>query len=386
MKILIVTRYMGLLGGAENLIKEFVIRLKKRGIGTSVIALNVSEQIRSLCPDTGFITPRRQLPYMFRSTGVVPSLGIVREIYLLRGLVRRHAAGFDLINAHNFPANWVAGGLGRPVVWMCNEVPDFYNNPAPSPAIRLMRSAGIALDRYLVARLVDQLCVADAYNAGRARQRYRHHPRIAAYGIEYDFFAQSCTTEEIVGLYGLDGHFVAVQVGMISPQKDQMKSIQAVESLAKEIPRIKLVLAGRPQEPYDGMLKDYVRRHHLEEQVVFAGHLSKEQVRALYHSAHAAVFPVKTQGGWLAPFEALCCGIPVVTSTTMGAASVLREKKFALVNDDLAQALKMVYNSQKQYRELACQAACWIRDHLSWDNFTDTMVAIFEETLESKSK
>lgn len=384
MKVLIVTRYMGLLGGAENLIKEFSIRLRERSVETAVIALNVSEEIRSLCGDLKFITPARQLPYTFRSTGLFRSLGIIREIALLRRLVKRHAGAFDLINAHNFPAEWVAGQAAKPVVWMCNEVPDFYNNPRPSLALRALRAFGIALDRHMVKRSVDEVVVADAYNAGQVSARYGCRPQVIHYGIEYDFFSSQGDLLRLKEDLGLAGRFVLIQAGMISPQKNQMKSIQALEQLRERIPQIKLVLAGRPQEPYDSMLKEYVHAHGLEEQIIFTGHVSKEKVRDLYHCADLAVFPVLTQGGWLAPFEALSSGTPVIVSTTMGAASVIAEHSLGTVSDDLSGSIREVYEQQESYRRKTQAAAAWVKTHLSWDSFTDRMCEVFQKALERR--
>jgi|GEM_PF-3844531 len=49
MIVLIVHRYMSLYGGAENVIKEFSVRLSKLGIENAVISLNISKEIEQLC-------------------------------------------------------------------------------------------------------------------------------------------------------------------------------------------------------------------------------------------------------------------------------------------------------------------------------------------------
>ena len=289
-----------------------------------ILTLNISQEVRKICGSLDIVTPKEEFSYEFRSGGFWSSLAIIREIKALRQLAKKHAGEFDVINAHNFPASWVCGGLDKPVAWMCNEVPDFYNNPKPSLAVRLLRSAGIARDRCVVNRDIGNICVADEYNARKVIQRYKRAPVIINYGIDYDFFSRSEDREEAVKKYNLGNFFVLLQVGMLSPEKNQLKSIQALEALRWDIPNIRLILAGRPQSPYDGILRKYIKEEGLEEYIVFTGHITRAQVRGLYQACAIALFPVKSQGGWLAPFEALCAGRPIVTSTTMGAASIIK--------------------------------------------------------------
>ncbi len=383
MKVMIVNRYMGLYGGAETVVKELTGQLTRRGVKTLIVTLNISDTVRELCKDMEIVTPKKFFPYKFRSTDILSSLGIIEEIVALRQLVKAHAGDYDVINVHNFPADWVAGGLKKPVVWMCNEVPDFYNNPKPSSAIRLLRSAGIGLDRYIVNSCIGDICVADEFNAGKVRQRYNRQPRVIPYGIEYDFFAQAEGVEEVRQEYRLQDNFVLLQVGMLSPEKNQMKSIQAVDELRKEIPDVKLILAGRPQNPYGHILKEYVSKRNLDSVVTFTGHISREKVRSLYYASDVALFPVKTQGGWLSPFEALSAGRPIITSTTMGAAGIIDREKLGVVSDDIVSSVKTIHGSYGFYEAGAQKARQWVAQHLTWESFAGAMLSVFEEALHS---
>ena len=129
MRVLIVNRYMSIYGGAEQVVRELSLRLSQRGIDNLILALNISEEVKKKIPQATIVTPKAALPYALRSASLISSLGIVRELYHLRRLIKRYYKEFDLINLHNFPANWVGYGLGKPTVWMCNEIADFYNNP-----------------------------------------------------------------------------------------------------------------------------------------------------------------------------------------------------------------------------------------------------------------
>jgi len=382
MKVLIVNRYMGIYGGAETVVKELAGRLNNLGIKNLILTLNISEEVKNICTGLDIVTPEKNFPYKFRSTDLLSSLGIFGEIKHLRQLVKKHAAGYDLINVHNFPANWVAAGLGKPVAWMCNEVPDFYNSPRPSLSINLLRAAGIGVDRAIVNRSIDTICVADEFNAQKVIRRYGRIPEIVPYGIEYDFFADTGAQDfEIIRKNILENSFLLLQVGMLSPEKNQLKSIQAVEQLKSEIPNIALLLAGKGGNPYEEMLKEYIRRQKLQKYIIFTGHLSKAQIRALYYGCKIALFPVKTQGGWLAPFEALCAGKPIITSSSMGAASIVKKENLGIVSDDLVKAIKDINHNYDFYAKIAQRAKGWVKDNLSWNLFTEKMLGVFEKTL-----
>ncbi len=386
MKVLIINRYMGLYGGAETVIKELGCHLNKLGVANRVLTLNVSDEVRKICGPLDIVTPKKGFAYEFRSSGFWSSLGILGEIKALRQLVKKHAAGFDIINAHNFPADWVTKGLGRPVVWMCNETPDFYNNPKLSLALRLLRSCGIAWDRHIVNRDIDAICAADEFNAAKVVQRYKRVPEIIHYGVDYDFFSREEGCGETARKYGLENSFVLLQSGMLSPEKNQLKSIQAFEALSGAVPGLKLVLAGRPQSPYTEMLKQYIAERGLNSGIIFTGHISKQEVRALYHICNIALFPVKTQGGWLSPFEALCAGKPILVSTTMGAASLIKKENLGMVSDDFIAGIKDIYARYDVYASTAKKAMVWVKGNITWELFAKKMIKLFEKTLEGMPK
>lgn len=386
MNVLIVNRYMGLYGGAETVVTELSRHLHESHIGSRIVTLNISDEVRSHCKGLDIVTPREAFPYQFRSARVVSSVGISREIAALRRLVKDNVRDFDIINAHNFPAHWVTGGSGKKTVWMCNEIPDFYNNPCPSPAVRLLRAAGIQCDRFLVNRNIDAICVSDEYNARMVRLRYNRDARIIPYGIEYDFFAAAVRAGETAGPYRAENPFIVLQPGMHSPQKDQMASVEAVAEVKKSIPRVKLILAGRFQEPYTSMVKAAAEAHGVAQDVVLTGHVSKEQLRDLYRGCHVAVFPVKAQGGWLAPFEAVCAGKPVIVSSTMGASSVIKREHLGMVSGNLAEAIREVYHNYPEYLLQARNAKEWVRNNLTWRKFSLGMIQLFEDTLTQRSR
>jgi len=383
MKVLIVNRFMGIYGGAETVIKEFSSCLNVRGVKNLVVTLNISEEVKRLCAGIDIIVPERQFPYAYRSTGLIASLGIIREIIILRALVKKYYADFDVINVHNFPANWVAGGLHKPVVWMCNEVPDLYNNPNPSIALRIVRTCGIALDKSLVNSAIQAICAADELNASRVHTRYQRRSEIVPYGIDHiRSYGTNHDAPSVRSQYNINGGAVVLlQVGVISPQKNQLESIRALKALTDKGILATLILIGNTDSPYGEIVKKFITANNLTEKVIFTGHIKRELVMQFYEIADVCLFPVKDQGGWLAPFEALTRKKPVVVSDTMGAACLIKRHRMGIVSVDFTLAILEFVQNQSKWKNAAAEASLWIRDNLTWQKYTDSMVRIFEDAL-----
>jgi len=387
MRVLIVNRYMSLYGGAEQLVVELSRQLSARNIANEVLTLNISNDVVGKNLGMKVITAPVAFPYALRSTSLKQSLGVLGEIYHLRRLVQQHYRGFDLINLHNFPASWAAFGCHKPVVWMCNEIPDFYNNPAPSLAVKLLRVAGINLDTFVVNRSVDIICVADSLNAKAVKTRYHRESVVIPYGIDFpeDFSFFDRNQPSFYEQYGLgQSDFLLLQVGVISPTKNQKDSIDAFMEAKTTCPNAKLVLAGPDSGPYADFLRDYVAGKGLEKDIIFTGRLAKEEVRKLYSICNVGLFPVKLQGGYLAVLEAVSFGLPVIVYPSMGASEFIKEKKLGIVSDDLAGHIRNLYRNYSLYKEKAIEASRWVRRNVTWEKFSLQMIDVFNRALKGE--
>ena len=388
MRVLIVNRYMSMYGGAETVVKELALNLKALNIENLIITLNISEETRKICQGLDMALPKKHFPYKFRSTDFFSSIGIIEEARHLRRLVEKYAPGFDVINVHNFPAEWVTGGLGKPVVWMCNEIPDFYNNTRLSLTLKFLRRAGISWDKWIVKRGIDAICVADEFNAERVKKRYNRDSFIIPYGIDFQMFNfLRSYREEISAQYNLShDEFILLQVGVLSPQKNQIASLKALRKLLENKIDAKLILVGRSDTPYKQILDKYILENELSGRVIFTGHLSKNIAVRFYGIAGICLFPVKEQGGWLAPFEALLCARPVIVSSTMGAAALIKKYNFGIISEDFSSAISDFLLHQQAWKDRAKEAAEWIKENLTWRNFTAKMVEVFEKTISGGAK
>ncbi|MCM3872766.1 MAG: glycosyltransferase family 4 protein [Pyrinomonadaceae bacterium] len=121
-------------------------------------------------------------------------------------------------------------------------------------------------------------------------------------------------------------------VGTIEPRKNLQTLVKAFEQVAggQSTPTLQLVIAGNRgwlSEPiFEAFEKSPVR-----ERIILTEYLNDEDLRALYSSCRAFVYPSIYEGFGLPPLEAMACGAPVITSRipaleeTTGGAAILVE-------------------------------------------------------------
>ena len=123
-------------------------------------------------------------------------------------------------------------------------------------------------------------------------------------------------------------------VGTIEPRKNLQTLVSAFEEVASgpSQPTLQLVIAGSRgwlSEPFFAALQKSPMRN----RIILTEYLNDEQLRALYSSCRAFVYPSIYEGFGLPPLEAMACGAPAITSRipaleeTTGGAAILVEPR-----------------------------------------------------------
>lgn len=370
MRVLIVSPEIRVYGGAELLIVKLANYMTKKGIENALLTTSIIPEVANDLHRTKIIIRRRsRLP--------------PREIMTLYEGVRENLRDFDVINVHNYPAEFSVFLCRKPAVWMCNE--PYLHLPydsKPSLSLRMERSVLSTIEKLIVKRFIKYAVVADEANAKRFKEIYGFKPIIIHYGVDYEFFSKG-DSRRALEMFNLDeSDFIVLQVGMLTPFKNQMASIKAVERIKTKIPNIKLVLAGLGGTEYELMLRNYVKRRGLERIVIFTGHLDRQVIRDLYHACNVLLHPIRPQGGWLAPFEALCAGKPIVVSEEMTASSIIKREGIGIVTCNYVEALWDIYKNPDKYIIIGEKGRKWVNDNLSWDKFCKKMVSLFYKAME----
>ncbi len=376
-KVLIIHTQMKFLGGAELLIIELCNWLTRQGVKNDILTLSSSKEVENALINTGIIIPKHNID--LRPPGFRSMKDILQFIRVYRKKLRKILKNYDVINFHNFPVTWTLFPRKKPCVWMLNEPPNLWSKPQAGFVLRLLNKFRNRLDREIIRNSVDVICVADEFNKERAKVRYKKKPRVIFYGVNYDFFSKG-SSEKAREKWSLKNKALIIQSGMITEAKNQLESVKVVGKVKDRIPNILLVLAGKvANEKYKKKIEDYIKENKLEKHVLFTGNLDREELRDLYKASDAGIFPVGEQGGWLAPFEMLCSGKPVIVSDGMGAASVIKKFNLGIATKNYEEALLDVCNNKEKYEKNAKKAALFVKNNLSWQVFSDKIIKAYKD-------
>jgi glycosyltransferase involved in cell wall biosynthesis len=181
---------------------------------------------------------------------------------------------------------------------------------------------------------------------------------------------------------GIEEEFILF-VGTLEPRKNLYTLVRAFEEIIRSVSRPpQLVIAGG-----EGWLMDeltsFADPSRLGNRLRLTGYLPDEDLRALYSSCIAFVFPSIYEGFGLPPLEAMACGAPVIASDI----PVFREtlgKSAQLVDtqkiSELATAIVHLLTNEGQCRHLASAGQAHAQQ-FSWHRTARLTLAVYEELL-----
>jgi UDP-N-acetylglucosamine diphosphorylase / glucose-1-phosphate thymidylyltransferase / UDP-N-acetylgalactosamine diphosphorylase / glucosamine-1-phosphate N-acetyltransferase / galactosamine-1-phosphate N-acetyltransferase len=383
-KVLIVHNQMKYFGGAELLIVELCNRLTKMGVKTDILTLSSSKETETQLLNTEIIVPENEIeitPSGYSNIG-----DILKAIKIFRKKLKEIEGNYDVINFHDFPTTWGIWPRKKPAVWFMNNPPNLYSKPNAGFFYKSLNKLRIIADRKVVRESMDFITVAEMLNKKRAEKRYGMNARLVDFGIDYEFFSGG-KAEEVIKKFGLKDKFVLIQSGVICDIKNQLESIKAVEKAKEQIPNILLVLTGKEDEEYKKILVNYVKEKKLEKHVLFAGYLkTRNELRDLYKAANVGIFPIKKQGGVLAPLEAVCAGIPIIVSEGMETAQLIKEHNLGIITKDYGKSIENIYKNKEKYKKMASEAALFVKDNLSWKAFAEKMLETYVDAWKKYTK
>ncbi len=144
--------------------------------------------------------------------------------------------------------------------------------------------------------------------------------------------------------------------GTLEPRKNLQMLIQAFEEVTRAGAQpLQLVLAGQRGWLFSDLEK-HLRTSAASANVLMTGHISDEELCALYSSCKAFIYPSIYEGFGLPPLEAMACGAPVIASRipsvteVLGSAALLVPPTSPL---ELTQALRELLKNEALRQELS---------------------------------
>ena len=352
MRILIVHPCKGFYGGAEEVLFQLVSYLGNQGHEVQLVTKDAPQELVDKLVSKG-------------PTGIYDW----HSFRMMRYWVQKLSKWADVVNVHNFPATLTTFPNKKSIVYMCNEPAELFTNWKRKPIE--------AFNRWWVRESKMKVVVADQMNSNRFKEIYRIEPSIIPYGVDYEFWSQGRGIQKMVKDY-----LRLLQVGTITPYKNQLESIRTLEHLVDEGINASLALVGSITDRYyyERVLKPFIEDYGLGGYIEVAGQLSHEELRDLYKSCDILLHPAQGQGGWLVPFEAMCAGLPVITTPTFTASNLIQKYNLGVVTDDLHSAVL-----GGDYKLLNTETIKeWVKENLTWGKFGESMVKVFKEALNGR--
>lgn len=325
--------------------------------------------LERLSYDGGILPKLKANPLYF---GLVPFL-LAGQIRAIRARLR--ARDYEFVHAHwIIPQAFCAcigRGSGRTPVLVTSHGGDLFGlRAAPFRWLKswtLKRCDEVAV----VSRYMQDVVVAD-----HGLQRERVHVLPMGVDLSQRFSASGNASRD-------KGRIVFV--GRLVGKKGVRHLIDAVSELKEQLPDVQLDIIG--DGPLRESLESRARDHGLAESIRFHGALPQDRIPQFLQSAEVAVVPSvidesgDQEGLGLVTIEAMGCGCPVVASDLPAIRDVVEHGRTGLLATpgdpaDLALHIARLMMDSGQARELASNAAAFVRERFDWERTADAYARV----------
>lgn len=376
--------------GGERQVLRLATELQSRGHDVDLFTSELDErschpqlidQVQvTVEPPRGFERlVRRACGRIDRIVHLGPSIGKFPERF--PGLVAAEG-DYDVINFHNYGTHWAAPKSARegiPSVWMCNEPPFWWFNPAyrEPRAMPLEWPFFHGFDRWAAEHL-DEIVVLDSKNVDRVQRIYDRTPTIVRSGVDVDAFLEA-DAGGVRDAAGIPSGFTILQVGSPAAYKYHEHGLQ----LLQRVGQVHLVMVGRGLEDAYASIAS---RLGVRDRVTFMGGVGEDELRQWYKAADVFLFPADQTWG-LVVFEAMASGTPAVVADKAGASDVVVDGETGFVYPwgdmkRVAEIVDMLSEDDRLRRRVGLEGQRYVRENMSWSRYAQGMEGIFEAVVD----
>ncbi len=417
MKIAIIVRRLDGKGGTQRqaliLARELILR--GHGVKLHTLRFNSERCYPELSSGlditaldtvlTGF--PKQWAKFLGRISG------FLQETYLAKRLSLLISRDTELLNPHDSVAYRTAYyfkkqkaphqnkfGTGQakskkhvPSVWVMNDVPALRWTYERIGAFEPVQHS---LSRRLIIRILDWydrrkfiadqdvIAVLDHFNQGLVRKYLGRESVITRLGIDAGQFAFMPHEPPPAPRLKM------LAIGIFFPHRRFEDAIEAVAILRGRGYDATLTIVGSPKSVplYAERLQRLVRERGLDTFVAFAGEVSEADLIRAYREHDVFVFTNCLQTWGHVPLEAMATGIPAIVSRGAGVHEVLTDGETALLVSprapaEIAAAVERLLTDPVLYSKLVHQGSAFVREHMTWSGYAESMLALFERSLKN---
>ncbi|WP_317971598.1 glycosyltransferase family 4 protein [Paenibacillus sp. CCS19] len=337
---------------------------------------NCIYQIAKHMPDSHRVTIiskwRKGLPRKME-TGNITILrvtGSTKQAYLSHAIRRAKLAGsYDFIqidNRPNFARSVRRAFPGIPISVFMHSM-TFVSSPMTTwrAANSAFRYADLIVGN---SRSLEET-LATRFPAHRHKMKYVH------LGVDISKFHPNSRRKE--------GPFHILFAGRLIPRKGIPVLLKAFRIARKEVPGLRLSIAGGSQKPAYGVhLRRIARELHVP--VQFKGNLSRSQMPAFYRSGDCFVCPSQQHEAFgLVNVEAMACGLPVIASDIGGIPEIVEHGRNGYLVGEyhkpsrFAEYLIKMAQDDGLHKQLAVQARNDAKQRFAWSLTAKKLIKMY---------
>jgi glycosyltransferase involved in cell wall biosynthesis len=190
-------------------------------------------------------------------------------------------------------------------------------------------------------------------------------------------------TADVRRRLGVEDEFLLF-AGTIEPRKNLVTLVRAFEEVLRKTElRPQLVVAGRVGWKSSELLVR-LERPPLKERVKLIGYVSDADLRALYSSCRAFIYPSIYEGFGLPPLEAMACGAPVIASPVPSVTSAVARVISPTDIYGLTRSIVDLLNNPRERESLSLRGLKYAAS-FSWESTAKLTREVYEEALKRAS-
>ena len=281
--------------------------------------------------------------------------------------------GYDIINTHHYPANYIVRNLTGPsnfVTEWSAASPSMFSSFTEKMYIKWVTRAN-----RLAARKADIVIAPCEFVRGWVNEHYSIDPvTLFLDGINFqEFDRYKVDSHPFLARYPqLEGKKIVLFVGRITESKNIHSLITCFSSVKKEVRDAALVIAGNYKSymGYYERLVDLVHANRLEDSVIFPGIVETELLPAYFAASHLYATCSLWEGFLRA--EAFAFGKPIIAFDAGANSETVQngENGFVVDQKDMraySQAMKNLLLDEAYAKELGENGYSWAKKHLDFD-------------------
>jgi glycosyltransferase involved in cell wall biosynthesis len=183
--------------------------------------------------------------------------------------------------------------------------------------------------------------------------------------------------------------WVVLTVGRLSPEKGHRYLIDAVSTIMRTSPQLKLQVLIAGSGPAERKLKEQVNKNGLNQRIRLIGHCS--EIRGMFSIADLFVLPSLSEGSPNVVLESMAARVPIVATNVGGVPELVDDGESAILvppkdSESLARAMTELLSNRSRATLLASVAFDKARLIFSATRYDERILSIYARLIGNRSR